>query len=149
MVFYIAILMFSRWEVCGSKHASKSLIRVIFSDLWLLAKKRNGNQWNHKISLAFLSHLWGYDVSAIINILLCSKCCQLRKLFHDSAAVVFQGDLQSQAMVRAVARQVCEQLIQGKYTDSPHASLSGMDLFLPQLLTNMTLCKISKEICLF
>lgn len=30
-------------------------------------------------------------------------------------AFVIQGDLQSQAMVRAVARQVCEQLIQGKY----------------------------------
>ncbi|KAK7795980.1 hypothetical protein U0070_023721, partial [Myodes glareolus] len=27
-----------------------------------------------------------------------------------------RGDLQSQAMVRAVARQVCEQLIQSKYT---------------------------------
>lgn len=70
--------MFWRWEVCGSKHVSKSLIRVIFSDLWLLAKKRNRNQWNHKISLAFLSHLWGYNVSAIINIFRCSKCFQHR-----------------------------------------------------------------------
>lgn len=73
----------------------------------------------------------------------------VKKLFHDTAAVVIQGDLQSQAMVRAVARQVCEQLIQGKYMDSPYASLSRMERFLPQLLTNMTLLKISKGICLF
>uniref|UniRef100_A0A803YQA4 Collagen alpha-1(XIV) chain n=1 Tax=Meleagris gallopavo TaxID=9103 RepID=A0A803YQA4_MELGA len=39
------------------------------------------------------------------------KCCELPGL--TLLAFVIQGDLQSQAMVRAVARQVCEQLIQG------------------------------------
>lgn len=33
---------------------------------------------------------------------------------QESAFCLLQGDLQSQAMVRAVARQVCEQLIQSK-----------------------------------
>lgn len=68
---------------------------------------------------------------------------------YDPAAVVIQGDLQSQAMVRAVARQVCEQLIQGKYIDSSYASISRMDLFLPQLLTNMMLFRACKQICSF
>lgn len=60
------------------------------------------------------------------------KLC--KKLCYDTAAVVVQGDLQSQAMVRAVARQVCEQLIQGKYINNSCVSLSRMDLFLPQCL---------------
>lgn len=64
----------------------------------------------------------------------------------DAAAVVIQGDLQSQAMVRAVARQVCEQLIQGMYINSSYASISRMDLFLPQLLTNMMLLRAFKGI---
>ena len=34
---------------------------------------------------------------------------------QGSAFPLLQGDLQSQAMVRAVARQVCEQLIQSKW----------------------------------
>lgn len=64
----------------------------------------------------------------------------------DAAAVIIQGDLQSQAMVRAVARQVCEQLIQGMYINSSYASISRTDLFLPQLLTNMMLLRAFKGV---
>lgn len=45
--------MFWRWEVCGIKHVPKFLIRVIFSDLCLLAQNSNGNQGNPKTFLAF------------------------------------------------------------------------------------------------
>lgn len=40
--------------------------------------------------------------------------CKLWELMYHYILNV-QGDLQSQAMVRAVARQVCEQLIQCEY----------------------------------
>lgn len=42
---------------------------------------------------------------------------------QEFASLLIQGDLQSQAMVRAVARQVCEQLIQSKCPAVTDASL--------------------------
>uniref|UniRef100_A0A8B9DGV5 Collagen alpha-1(XIV) chain n=1 Tax=Anser cygnoides TaxID=8845 RepID=A0A8B9DGV5_ANSCY len=65
--------------------------------------------------LKLFSHLQGYNLTGIINVFHCTEHFQDRndvKQYY-TAAFVIQGDLQSQAMVRAVARQVCEQLIQG------------------------------------
>lgn len=153
MVSYIATLMFWRWEVCGSEHVSKSLIRVIISDLWLLAKKRNGNQWNHKISLAFLPHLWGYNVSAIINIFHCSKCFQHRtdsRIVSWHYCCCFPG----RSPVPSNGPSCCSSSVWTAHPRQVHGysicfSLSRMDLFLPHLLKNVTLFKIPKGICLF
>lgn len=43
--------------------------------------------------------------------------------------VVIQGDVQSHAMVRAVARQVCEQLIQGKQIDILYVPISFQNIW--------------------
>lgn len=101
--------------------------------------------------LKLFSHLQGYNLAGIINVFHCTEHFQDRndvKQYY-TAAFVIQGDLQSQAMVRAVARQVCEQLIQGKYADGSYAPISRIHLFLPQLLINRMFFRASMGICPF
>ncbi|RLW13007.1 hypothetical protein DV515_00000503 [Chloebia gouldiae] len=56
-----------------------------------------------------------------------------------------RGDLQSQAMVRAVARQVCEQLIQGKFQASLSQHEPLWDLLVSQVGQGLQGHRVSKD----